>query len=439
MIIDRNLPQKIETKLGGEYNVESVVNDDGTQTLNITSAEKVFSNKSGQIIDGTIEVLSAEDLKDTTHIRDNLFSGCTNLKSVTIPENIETIGISVFTNCPNITEIHCDSDNVLIADTARIFENSGSNKGINLTFGDNVTNIPNNLCNAVYNGQGINIKHVVIPDNIVTIGDRAFKDNLCLSLVTIGENVTSIEEYAFHYCHKLIEVCNLSTLDIKNSNTNHGYIGWYAKNIYTPNAGHSKLVTDGEYVFYEDTNINYIVEYNGLDTVLILPNKTYNYEIYKYAFYKTNIQSLVLSDSVTAIGSYACEGCKSLTNLIISNNVVTIGEKAFYGCAITGKLIIPNSVNTIAQYAFRDCAKLTELILGTGITNIANYVFYNTGIKEITIKAITPPAIQSSTFPSASSITAIYIPTGTLAVYNAATNWTKYADKFVEIDMEVEA
>lgn len=42
MIVDTNLPQKIETKLGGEYNVESVINDDGTQTLNITSAGKAF-------------------------------------------------------------------------------------------------------------------------------------------------------------------------------------------------------------------------------------------------------------------------------------------------------------------------------------------------------------------------------------------------------------
>ena len=40
MIVDTNLPQKI--KLGGEYNVESVINEDGTQTLNITTAEKAF-------------------------------------------------------------------------------------------------------------------------------------------------------------------------------------------------------------------------------------------------------------------------------------------------------------------------------------------------------------------------------------------------------------
>lgn len=432
MIVDQNLPQKIETKLGGEYNVESVINDDGTQTLNITSAEEIFSNKSGQIIDGTIVDLTAQDLKDTTHIRDSIFSKCVNLTSVTIPSNISTIGKFAFSECPSIAEVYCDSSDVVIDDAAKIFENSGSNKGINLHFGNNVTKVPNNLFNAVYNGNGINIKHVVIPDNITTIGNRAFKDNPCLSSVTIGENVTSIEESAFHYCYKLIEVCNLSSLNIKKD-TKNGYIGWYSLNIYTPTSGHSKLVTDGDYTFYEDSSINYLVEYNGLDTDLILPDKLYAYDIYKYGFYKTNIQSLVIPDSVKNIGSYAFNECTSLANLTMGKNVISIGQNAFYKCtALTGELLIPDSVTTIDNYAFQGCTGLTSVVLGTGIMTIKTYALNVNTIKEITIKATTPPTLDSSALPSASYVTTIYIPIGTLGVYSTATNWSKYASKFVE-------
>ena len=69
-----------------------------------------------------------------------------------------------------------------------------------------------------YNGEDID---VVIPSNVVIIGEEAFKDCKALRSVKIPEGVTEIEKYAFAYCPNLISV------EIPNSVTTIGHYSFY--------------------------------------------------------------------------------------------------------------------------------------------------------------------------------------------------------------------
>lgn len=67
-----------------------------------------------------------------------------------------------------------------------------------------------------------------------------------------------------------------------------------------------------------------------------------------------------IPNSVTEIGSYAFEGCSSLTSITMPDSVTIIGDMAFVGCESLSSITIPDSVTSIGWYAFFGCKKLIK-------------------------------------------------------------------------------
>ena len=111
--------------------------------------------------------------------------------------------------------------------------------------------------------------------------------------------------------------------------------------------------------------------------------------------------------SVTSIGDYAFNDCRSLTSVTIPNSVYSIGYAAFYQCIGLTNLIIPNSVTTIGSYAFESCNGLTSLTIGNSVTTIGQEAFqYCRGLTSVTIpNSVT--TIGSSAFNYCTNITPV--------------------------------
>ena len=148
--------------------------------------------------------------------------------------------------------------------------------------------------------------------------------------VTLGANVTTIGSSAFISCDKLIEVINLSSLELTAGSTAYGYIAQNALTVKKD--GGSDIENLNGYVFYTTNRVNYFVTYTGSDTELYLP-ASYNggsYQIYENAFYRNGTIEIVhISAGVTAIGAKAFYMCSSLTKVVMSNTVNEIGSMAF--------------------------------------------------------------------------------------------------------------
>ena len=374
---------------------------------------------------GCTELTSVTLPNSVTNIGNYAFYGCTGLTSVTIPENIISIGNRAFEDCTGLTEINFNATGM--NDVDYIFDNAGrSESGITVNIGTNVTKIPANLFNpysyedapkitSVIFAQGnvctnigdyafsdcTELTSITIPNSVTNIGSSAFEDcsgltsvtisnsvtnigssafGYCTGLtnVTIPNSVTSIGYHAFYNCRKLIEVYNLSSLNITKESDDYGSVGKYALNVYTPNSGASKIWTTSDgFKFYEDGNICYILGYMGNKLNITLPTNCNgkNYEIYNLAFYKSDFMSITIPSSITSIGDYAFDGCTGLTSITIPNSVTNIGSHAFAVCSGLTSIIIPNSVTSIGKHAFNACGELTSITIPNSVTSIGYYAF----------------------------------------------------------------
>lgn len=150
---------------------------------------------------------------------------------------------------------------------------------------------------------------------MITIASREFYECTGQVSISIGKYVTSIEEGALLWCYSLVEVINKSSLTITKGNNDNGWVSYFALNVKT--SGPSDIINKDEYLFLTsiENGTNYLINYIGDDTSLLLPND-YNdntYEIYDRAFFKnTKINSVVITNSVTSIWAETFFDCTNL-------------------------------------------------------------------------------------------------------------------------------
>ena len=271
-----------ETSGSFEYSVL----DDGTASI-----KKYIDNGSK-----TVDIPSTIDGYKVTKIGNGAFSGCTGLKSVTIPSSVKEIGGGAFSGCTGLKSVTIPSSVTEIGMWA--FTGCTGLKSITVDKNNkNYTSVDGVLFNKdktrilVYpSAKG---SSYVIPGSVTYIGGWAFSGCTGLKSVTIPSSVTEIGAGAFSGCTGLKSI----TVDKNNKN------------------------------------------YSSVYGVLFNKNKT---KILTYPNAKGS--SYVIPSSVTKIGDSAFEGCTSLKSVTIPNSVTEIGNYAFEGCTGLTSVTIPSSV-----------------------------------------------------------------------------------------------
>ena len=274
-----------------------------------------------------------------TEIGKYAFDGCKSLTSITIPDGVTSIGDGAFYNCSSLTEIKVASENSNYVSVNGVLYNKdkttiicypAGKKGNNYKIPDGVTKVGSSAfigCSS--------LTSITIPNSVTEIGYSVFEGCTNLKSITIPNGVTSIGDSAFEDCTSL-------------------------KSITIPNS----VTSIGDSAFEDSTSLTSITIPNGVTS------------IGDSAFEGcTSLTSITISDSVTCIGDSAFNGCTSLISITIPDSVTSIGESAFSGCSSLASITIPDSVMSIGNDAFHECSSLTSITIPYSVTSIGDYAF----------------------------------------------------------------
>ena len=344
------------------------------------------------------------------------FLGCKGLTSITIPNSVTSIGFEAFNNCTGLTSVHITD---LEAWCKIAFSNYSSNPlGYAL--------------HLFLNGN--EIKDLIIPSNVTSIGKYAFRNCKALTSVSIPSSVTEVGECVFESCTSLISVTinnniigsdafrfctGLTSVTIPNSVTSIGGGAFYGCTGLTSVTIGNSVTSIGSSAFYGCTGL----------TSVVIPNSVTS--IGSYAFRGcSGLTSITIPNNVTSIEGYAFSGCTGLTSVTIPNNLTSIGYSAFSGCTGLTSINIPNSVTWIGDGAFSGCASLKSVSIGSGVKNIYSRAFANcSGLADVYCHAEKVPSTNSNAFENSYiEYTTLHVPEAFVENYKVIVPWKNFKE-----------
>ena len=249
-------------------------------------------DKSYSILDGVMGICACA------------FETCVNLESITLPDSVTVMGLSVFNGCKSLTTINVAAGNQNFVSVNGVLYDKDKTA---------IIRYPARKKDKNYN----------ILNSVRFVHNNAFEDCTNLTSITIPNSVKGIDSNAF-------SGCSIKSIIIPNSVTSiypstfNGCTSLTAINVATGN--------------------RYYVSVNG---VLYNKDKT---TIIRYPEGKKD-KSYSILDSVTCIDSHAFDSCTNLTSITIPNSVTSIESDAFGGCTSLTSIVIPKSVTSISFWA----------------------------------------------------------------------------------------
>ncbi len=230
----------------------------------------------------------------TKIIYNNAFTACTELTSITIPNNVMSIGYEAFLHCSELTTVSIRGNLISIGYNA--FEDC-NNLSFNVYDNADYLGNRNNPYLALISEHNRYITSFKIHENTEIISDYAFYDYADLKSITIPNNVTIIGNSAFSKC------TSLTNMTIPNSVTCIGS-GTFSNCTNLTNITIPGSVTSiGDYAFCDCTGLSSVTIDNG---VISIGDATF----YNCA----NLTSVTIPDSIKIIGE-AFNNCPFLTDI----------------------------------------------------------------------------------------------------------------------------
>lgn len=289
--------------------------------------------------------------RDFYSLEDQVFSGCQNLKSITIeskfPEliDIEEESFKGFEveNC--ILRVPFDVLSKYKKDERfKYFKYITAIEGSQCLLYDDdgkvIIGYDNNLCTS----------EIVIPEGVERIEEEVFEDNTIINRVSFPESLISIGGAAFSGC------INITNIDLKDGLVSICYDAFRG-------AGLNYVLIPETVEFIGPSAFSCEIDvdpcndnYSAIDGVL-------------YDFFQTNLiiypcnlenESFVIPDSVDRIGNYAFED-SILSEITLHSKLKEIGDYAFSSCSNLEEIEIPNSINSIGSNIFAECDNLNTI------------------------------------------------------------------------------
>lgn len=270
------------------------------------------------------------------------FSGCKNLKKISIPVSVEIIGLAAFSGS-GIESIHLPA-NLKTISTAAF---SGCTNLKSVEFPEALTKIES----RAFEKSGL--VRMELPDTVTTMGSDVFSECPNLEFVKLPRNLEVIEMSMFKKCAKLQSVVFPENVKV---------IGRWAfmwcdelQNFTLPES----VETIGLQAFIDCESLT---EVTIPANVTIIEQNSFSGCGKLRAIYVAegnpayqSVDGVLMTKDGTMV--HTCPGAKEGT-FVIPNGVTTIASLAFFDCQNLKRLVIPATLTTINERGFDFCDNL---------------------------------------------------------------------------------
>ena len=331
------------------------------------------------------------EIKDgTVCISGYAFDHCDDMRSVSIPNTVKTIGASAFSYCYALETVNIPNS-VTTIEESPFYDCTGLTTAI---IGNNITYMDDYLfsgCTALCS--------VSFADGSRIIGNRAFYDCSALLSIELPNTITYIGEGAFYNCQSLREFTiptgvkslsdgvfasctSLTDINLHNGMHTIGEGAFNGCTALTDITIPNSVIAIGREAFHGCSSLHSITipegikridgdMFNGcpLNTVIWNAKHCEDFEgdegYAKESPFESRydyITSFTFGKSVEHIPGGLCHNLSGLTSINIPDNVTSIGALTFYGCSGLTEITIPENVKSIGHDAFGNCASLSSVV-----------------------------------------------------------------------------
>lgn len=281
-------------------------------------------------------------------IESHAFAGCSHLEQITLPESIQHIGEDAFNDTYYYrNKENWDNDGCLWIGNALIAVKSSSLKATyEIAPGTQ-------LIAAGALGDNNKVKHLILPDGLKRIPDRAFSSCRKLRKIEIPLSVERIGRHSF-----------------SNTALYASDVNWTNGILYADSCAVDSRKVPQDLALRPATRI--------LADGLLQGNRT--------------LKSIDISEShsLQRIPEEAFADCRNLQTAILPENLQHIGARAFMGCHnLSGGNLFPTQLSSLGAGAFYECASISSVDLPEGILMIPAACFYRCeSLREIRFNSL---------------------------------------------------
>ena len=351
---------------------------------------------SGRNITDTLITL----MPGTRYLAFEAFQNNKYVKKIELPDGVLGIGRDVFSGCSSLEEI-------TIPDTLLYYEDLWGLKGCYSLKSIKSSYFHSENHSLIIHGHLVRVlsadplEEYSIPKSVLHVDDEAF--SLCAS-IRVLHFPKSLEVGPEQFAHSSIK-----EIDHEDASEDH----------------HCIIKNNELICFVADEPIDYGIP----DNVTRISDCAFKGSMH--------LRSVYIPSSVKEIGYECFSHCDSLSQVTLPNSLEYITFHVFEACSSLVRICIPDSVKSILQYAFEGCESLEEVEMGVQLNTIHDGAFENCQkLKTITFKS-SPVSVDRHAFFGCTSLELIKVPAGKAEEFRNMDAFAGFPVKIVEYEVNL--
>ncbi len=344
-----------------DKNLENLILPENLESIGFGTFYNCYSLKNFQLPD------------TVTKIEGSAFVGCTSLEKINLPEKLVTLHAEVFDGCENLVEITIGPELVNLTDTAfdgeivKLERITVDPANPALMSDDKGVLYSKDKTKLIKFPAAATVEEYTVEPTTQVINQYAFYCNKNINTLILSVALNHVEKYAFYDMENLVNI--YYTSDEENWNLITFDSGNTEVETATVRFNYSSDRTLGEnirWIFNEETKVLTVTGSGEMPSLA-------SAEEYGWYFFRDEIETVEILNSITSVGDNAFAGCPNLKEVYLGESIATIGGNAFADCPSLSLVTVSGAGFTADETSFTGNNERLTMLYASSNTQAADY------------------------------------------------------------------